>query len=368
MASELLLALRLGAVRAEPVPREVADALLSVQVTEGVGRSGGFQLQFGTAKRSLLFAELLPGGALDPPARVQLVLTVRGRTTVLMDGVVTRHELAPSAEPGQAKLTLTGEDVSRMMDVVDFSGVKYPCLPPEARVAVICAKYAMYGLVPAIVPSVFMVPPNPLKEVPSHQGTDLAYVRQLAAQAGYLFFVEPGPEPGLNIAHWEPPNKLGSPQDLLLVNCDTASNVENLSFSFDGFSATQYVVLVQEPTTRFPIPVPVPDVTPLSPPMGRRRPLPLKVEPIRGLAKLTAPQAAGVALARAADSYEVISGQGSLDVLRYGTPLRPRRPVPVHGAGEAYDGTYYVRSVTHSIKRGAYTQQFSLTRNAFGPL
>ncbi|MFF3328193.1 hypothetical protein ACFYWX_01310 [Streptomyces sp. NPDC002888] len=368
MGSELLLSLRLGAVLAEPVPREVVDALLSVQVTEGVGRPGGFQLRFATAKRSPLLTELLPPGALDPPARTQIVLTVRGRSTVLMDGVVTRHELGPAADPGQSRLTLIGEDVSRMMDVVDYSGVKYPCLPPEARVAVICAKYPMYGLVPAIVPSVLMVPPNPLREVPSHQGTDLAYVKQLAAQAGYQFFVAPGPVPGVNVAHWEPPNRLGPPQEPLLVNCDTATNVDSLSFSFDGFSATQYVVLIQDPDTRFPVPVPVPDVTPLSPPMGRRRPLPLKIAPIRGLAKLTPAQAAGVALARAADSYEVISGQGGLDVLRYGQPLRPRRPVPVHGAGEAYDGTYYVKSVTHSVQRGSYTQQFTLTRNAFRPL
>lgn len=61
MASELLLSLRLGALLAEPVPREVADALLSVQVTEGVGRPGGFQLSFATGKRSVLFQELLPG-------------------------------------------------------------------------------------------------------------------------------------------------------------------------------------------------------------------------------------------------------------------------------------------------------------------
>ncbi|MFJ1877762.1 hypothetical protein [Streptomyces sp. KS_5] len=368
MASELLLALRLGTVRAEPVPREVAAALQSAQVTEGVGRSGGFQLRFTTAKRGVLLTEWLPRGALDPPTRAQIVLTVRGRTTVLMDGVITRHEVAPSGEPGQSTLTLTGEDVSRMMDVVDMSGVKYPGLAPEARVGVICAKYTMYGLVPAIVPSVFMVVPNPLEQVPSQQGTDLAYVRQLAAQAGYHFFVEPGPRPGVNIAHWAPPDKLGLPQHPLLVNCDAASNVESLSFSFDGFSATRYVVLIQNPQTKFPVPVPVPEITPLSPPMGRRTPLPLKVEPIRGMAKLTPPQAAGVALARAADGFDVISGQGSLDVLRYGRPLRPRRPVPVHGAGEAYDGTYYVKSVTHSISRGAYTQQFTLTRNAFGPL
>jgi len=29
----------------------------------------------------------------------------------------------------------------------------------------------------------------------------------------------------------------------------------------------------------------------------------------------------------------------------------------------AFDGLYYVKSVTHSIKRGEYKQNFSLTRN-----
>jgi hypothetical protein len=226
----------------------------------------------------------------------------------------------------------------------------------------------MYGLVPRIVPSVFLVTPNPLESTPTQQGTDLAYVKALAAQAGYEFYVEPGPFPGVNQAHWAPPAKLGLPQPALVANSDAASNVQSLSFSFDGFSATQYVVLIQEPDTKFPIPVPVPDVTPVNPPMGLRKPLPLKVAPIRGLAKLTPVQAAGIALARAADSFEVISGQGTLDVLRYGQPLRSRRPVAVRGAGLAYDGTYFVKRVTHDITRGGYTQQFTLTRNAFLPL
>ena len=33
------------------------------------------------------------------------------------------------------------------------------------------------------------------------------------------------------------------------------------------------------------------------------------------------------------------------------------------GAGFAYDGNYYVDSVTHSIKRGEYTQNFQLSRD-----
>jgi hypothetical protein len=368
VASDLLLSLRLGAVLAEPVPRDVADALLSVQVTEGVGLPGGFQLRFAAGPLTSLVRDLLPRGALDPPARVQIVVTLRGRSVVLMDGVVTRQEMAPSAEPGQARLVLTGEDVSRMMDVIDFTGVPFFGLPPEGRVALICAKYPMYGLIPAIVPSVFLATPNPLESTPAQQGTDLTYVKALAAQAGYQFHVEPGAVPGVNIAYWGPLIKVGPAQPTLTVGADAASNVDSLTFTFDGFAATQFVALIQEPTTKIPIPVPIPDVNPVNPPMGARKPLPLKVAAIRGLAKLSPVQAAGVALARAADSYEVIAGHGTLDVLRYGQPLRARRPVTVRGAGLDYDGTYFVKSVTHDIKRGAYTQQFSLSRNAFLPL
>ena len=33
------------------------------------------------------------------------------------------------------------------------------------------------------------------------------------------------------------------------------------------------------------------------------------------------------------------------------------------GAGIAYDGLYYVKSVTHEIERGSYKQGFTLARN-----
>ena len=35
----------------------------------------------------------------------------------------------------------------------------------------------------------------------------------------------------------------------------------------------------------------------------------------------------------------------------------------VRGAGVAYDGFYYVTSVTHKIKRGEYKQDFRLARD-----
>jgi len=60
---------------------------------------------------------------------------------------------------------------------------------------------------------------------------------------------------------------------------------------------------------------------------------------------------------------ESVTGEGSLDVTRYGGILKARQLVGVRGVGPAFDGLYYVKSVTHKIKRGDYKQNFKLSRN-----
>ena len=68
-------------------------------------------------------------------------------------------------------------------------------------------------------------------------------------------------------------------------------------------------------------------------------------------------------LSIAAQTADAVSAEGSLDVLRYGQVLKTRRLVGVRGGGLAFDGLYFVESVTHHLKRGEYTQDFTLTRN-----
>jgi len=63
------------------------------------------------------------------------------------------------------------------------------------------------------------------------------------------------------------------------------------------------------------------------------------------------------------NNSDAITGTGSLDVVRYGQVLRSRMLVGVRGAGLAYDGMYYVNSVTHNLKRGEYKQSFTLSRD-----
>jgi hypothetical protein len=92
-------------------------------------------------------------------------------------------------------------------------------------------------------------------------------------------------------------------------------------------------------------------------------PLALKLKPIEGVSKFSIPKALMVGMAKAARTADAVKGEGSLDVLRYGRVLRPRRLVGVRGAGMAFDGLHYVQSVTHQIRRGEYKQRFKLVRN-----
>ena len=364
MAGDVHLTLLIGPGVPVPAPAVVTDAVESVQVTNGPDRSG-FQLVFAAGRKSPLLNTFLPAGYLDPIlTRVIVIATVRGFPNLLMDGVITRQDVTPSNDPGESKITVTGEDLSALMDLVEMPFMRYPAQPVEARVAVILAKYAVLGIVPVVIPPVVLDVPNPLDELPSQRGTDLAYLRELASNCGYVFYVEPGPAPGASIGYFGPDVRIPVPQPALSVNMDAHSNVEGLSFGLDGMSKKIVVLSIFDPATKkVPIPIPVPNVSILRPPLGARPTPPSKVEFPEGMTGLSTTQAISRALAISFSASDAISASGSLDVTRYGRALRSRLLVGVRGAGLAYDGLYHVNSVTHNLKRGEYKQNFSLSRD-----
>lgn len=354
--------LLIGPVLPVPAPQPVTDALASAQVTTTAGQADGFQLTFAVSSKSLINLVLLPSGYFDPGTRVILLIILAGLPVVLMDGIITRQDLAPSNTPGASTLTLTGEDLSVLMSF-DVKQACYPGLPAEGVVAAICAQYAQYGIVPAPVPPALIDVPDPIQEIPVQSGTDLDHLRALAAEAGYVFFIEPGPAPGTSIAYWGPEVRIGMPQPALNVNMDAETNVESLTFSYDGLSRTQLTVSIQDPDTGLSIPVPVPNISILRPPLAARSAVILRHAPLSDAAKLNSVQAALMGLGKDAVAADAVTGQGTLDVLRYGHILKARQLVSVRGAGVSYDGFYYVTSVTHNIKRGEYKQSFQLTRD-----
>jgi hypothetical protein len=358
------LTLLIGPAIPVPVPQSVLDALTSLTVTTTSGQASGFQLTFTVNNKSpLQTLFLLSGGAQIPLVRVIIVVTINGSSEVLMDGVMTNHEVSPGREAGQSTLTISGEDLTAVMNYIDFSGMPFPAMPPEARVLLILAKYAMFGIIPLVIPSVLIDIPIPTDRIPIQQGKDLEYIKSLADEVGYVFYLDPGPSPGTSVAYWGPEIKVGAPQPALNTNMDAHTNVESLSFNFNADSKMLPIVFIQNPHTKVPIGIPVPDITPLNPPLGLIAPLPKNIQPITETAKYSPIRGALIGLAKAAKSADGVSGSGTLDVLRYGRVLKARKLVGVRGAGPAFDGLYYVQSVTHSIKRGEYKQNFTLGRN-----
>lgn len=348
-----------------PVPKAVLDSLTSVEVTNNVDGPSVFQLSFTLDKNSILQTIFLlaGGGSIPPIFRVILIVTINGMPETLIDGVMTNHEVTGGSDKEDPQLTITGEDLTKVMSYLPFDGVPYPAMPPEARVGLILLKYAVFGIIPLIIPSVLLDFPNPLEIIPRHKGTDLSYVKALADKVGYTFYVEPGPVPGTNVGYWGPEVRVGDPQPALNTNMDMFTNVESLSFSFNAENKKIPILFIQEPNTKVPIPIPIPDVSPLSPPLGFLEPLPKGFEPLDNTANLKPWQAAIIGLAKASKAADVATAKGSLDVFVYGRVLKARRLVGVRGAGLAFDGLYFVKQVTHSIKRGSYKQTFSLVRN-----
>lgn len=363
MLKGIHLTLLIGPAVPVPAPKFVVDAVQAIQVTSGKDRSG-FQITFAVGKTSTLLTTMLPAGYLDPiVTRVVIVVTLGGVPNVLMDGLVTRQELTQSNEPGQSTLTITGEDLSLAMDIVDMV-MPYPAVPEIGRIYLILAKYAFLGIVPVAIPPIISTTDVPTDKHESQTTTDRAYLQGLARRVGWVFYVEPGPAPLTSIAYWGPDIRLPIPQPALNVNMDAHTNVESLSFSLDGLAKKLSIITILDPGPgTIPIPIPIPNVNIFKPPLGLRPTPPAKVELHSDFANLKPDKAAQKILGLLMNNAEAITASGSLDVLRYGRVLRSRMLVGVRGAGLAYDGLYYVDSVTHNIKRGEYKQSFSLSRD-----
>ena len=388
-----------------PVPLDLAESLKSVSVTNNDTGRSGFSLTFEVGRTSpldMIDYSLLLNPLLRPFTRVVVVVTFGVLPQVLCDGVITNIQLSPSNDPGASTLTVTGEDVSVMMDMHELPQ-PWPAMSADAVVGLILLKYLQYGLTPVVMPAIFPNPPSPTERVPVQNMTDLNYINFLAARQGYVFYVEPGFAPNTNFAYWGPPHvpppyRAGPPQKAITFNSGPETNASSVSFTYNALSPTLVVGTIQDSRTNVSVPV-------VTSPQGLR--VPLASQPaiifnqpnVRVSLLPTTPQqarnatsrgggstneefpeartAAGVEIAEAimraqattdASTDNVVNVSGELDALEYGDILRARGLVGLRGVGYSYGGNYYVKSVSHEISKGQYKQRFTLTREGTGSL
>jgi hypothetical protein len=365
LASQLGIRLLLLVGNTVPLPASyaVTGALTRIEVTNDAENGDGFQMTFTLSKDSILDYSLLSDGTFNPFNRVIIGVVLGVMPEVLIDGIITHQQVTPSNEPGMSTLTVTGKDVSVMLDLKE-KNEKYENQPDFVIVTRLLAQYAQYGLVPQPTPTTDV--PIMLQRIPRQQETDLAFIQRLAQRNGFVFYIEPLII-GVNTAYWGPENRLSLPQPALTMNMGPATNVQSLNFSQDALAPVSAEGSVVEPFTKMSIPIPslpslrIPPLVP-QPTPARRTAL------LRETANQNPAQAATTAVAAATRSPDSVTGQGELETVRYGNILRARKLVGVRGAGFSYNGTYYVRRVTHKIERGTYTQSFTLSREGTGAL
>lgn len=355
-----------------PLPAPLTARLRSVVVTESDEERSVFTLTLDAGRSSTGGAFDVPGLTGPPLAafsRVVVLVHLGTVPSVLSDGIVTEVRLLPGDSPGAATLSVTGEDVSYLLDREERD-VEHPAMDAYAQVLRVLAPYAARGILPKAVPSPVVDPPLPIDRVPTQHGTDLAHLTALARDHGHVAYAMPGPVPGTSTFYWGPAVRGGPPQPALSVDLGPQTNVTEIDFRTEALNPVAVEGMVMDRQTGLAVPVMVP--------AGVRPPLAAvpfaaanvgqtRTRRLRGATSSTV-AAYSEARARVDRSLDAVIAEGRLDGVRYGGVLRPRALVGVRGAGWSHDGLWYVRRVRHELSPGDYQASFVLAREGHGSL
>jgi len=342
---------------------QLAAAFQSASVTNTAGAEDGFELVFGLTKSAGGRWDLLAGKYLEPTYRVIVAVHLGLTPVVLIDGLIAERHVNPMAEPGATTVKVIGSDQTVKLDLVE-KDKQYPNQTDSVIVTSLLAAYSNLGLVPKVTPTTDV--PIQVEKVPTQRETDLQFIRRLAQRHGFVFYLSPTAI-GVTEAYWGPSVRAGLPQPALTLGMPASTNVESLTFGYDALAPVEAAPRIVEPASKKEL---------AEPTLPAARTPPLSTSPVPTLRKLLLRDTANTgavgaelaSVAAATSAPEPLSASGEVDIVRYGSVLRARGLVGVRGAGTENDGTWYVRSVTHTITRGSYRQRFELSRDGQGSL
>ena len=357
------VAILTGKLVPRPIPPSAIETLEDIEVVDTDEGRSGFQMTFRLERQGIRDIKDYPQlrqKAFKPFHRVMIAAWLGARPRVLMNGAITQLD----HDPVNKRLVVTGEDLAVVMDREERN-VAHIGMTPEIMVRTILTKYAKYKITPGVTrPTCNKVP----LRWPQQHGTDLRFLETLAAKNGFVFYLEPGPVPGVTTAYWGPAKRAARPQPALKVDMGGISNVESISFSSDSAAPTKIVGAVKDPQTGSTVPINTIRSTraPLSQGELFGSPRATRLHAFDGETWLEELARAQAETNRSTD--EVVVAQGELDTIQYGSVLHARGTVGIQGVGSSHDGDYYVKRVTHKISNGSYTQSFTLTRGGSGSL
>lgn len=356
-----------------PAPVGMLEALTEVEVTHSDRERSGFRLSFAIGRGSpldFLDYDLVASPLLKVGSRVVLTVVFDITPRVIMDGIVSKRDVIPGDQPGQGVLVLTGDDISLLFDREEKK-VEHPAQAEPVIVAKIAANYADYLVAPLAMPPTALDQPVPVDRTPQQCGTDWDYLVEMAGRYGFVTYIEAGPAPLSNMLYWGPPIRVGLPQKALNVNLGPITNVRSVLLSENLLASRLVATKVKDRLSGQDMPVLA--IVPTRTPLGALPTTLTNLSMTRQVGMETSGLNVMQAFARAqglldASSDDAVTVSGTLDSVVYNDVLKARALVDLRGAGFSFDGRYVVRSVTHTIARGAYSQDFTLSRSELGAL
>lgn len=369
------LGVRIGQGFPGPAPAYLMRALRKIEVTQQDSAPCGFQLTFlaEIASAGSVF-QIVADPLLSPFNRVLLRVAVGGVATTLIDGFITHHQYVPSNGPDDSQFVVTGEDLSVMMDLVDYSR-EFPAMPDAAMVELVLAPWLALGIVPSVIPSATSL--VPVDYVPQQAETDRALLHRLAQANGNVFYVSPTGVPYVNTAYWGPPPRFMPPSAVIDVAVGAANTVDSFTAEYNALAPETYFGESTETLIEPYEPVPIATfVSTRFPPLAAEPALianPLfsrhilwrddQLDPVSAL--LQAQSRTDVS------TDEVVTVNTSFHPAVLGSVVNAPGVVGVRGTGQSYDGLYYLKSATHEMSLLAdagwdYTQQLTLAREGTG--
>ncbi|MFJ9406933.1 phage late control D family protein [Streptomyces sp. NPDC101393] len=349
-----------------PAPPSLLGAVQRIEVEDHAAMADMLRLRLAVGVREDGSGwTLLDEGLFTRLAGIGLSVTVgSGPAVPLISAYVVEVDTTFSTGGDASVLTVVAMDPTVLMHLEEKVRV-WPNMM-DSDVASAIFSDAAYHFTPVVESTRWSRQEN--DHVLTQRGSDIQFLQQLADRNGYECFVETGAS-GEVEGHFHPPRHDARPQGTLTVNMGSATNVNSFRARFDmlGPAVAQAATIdpddasAQSGQAQDPGHTDGMGQTPATPAERPRKLL------LSGLGMAQSGEVQRYAQAVVDRSSWSVVAEGELSTVAYGGVLKAKRPVMVRGVGRQFSGRYYIERVLHTFTGdGAYTQRFTLRRNAMG--
>ena len=353
-------------IEGSPASAAVLNAIKQIEIEDHARMADMLRLRLALAvKEDGSGWTLLDDALFTRLAKLKLSVTVGSRVpTPLIDAHVIEVDAKFANEPGNSELVVIAMDPTVLMHL-DEKVKPWPNMK-DSDVATAIFANAAYGFTPVVDDTRWSRQENDHTLI--QRGTDIQFLQQLAERNGYECFVELN-DAGVIEGHFHAPRHDDQPQGTLTVNTGSATNVNRFQARFDMLGPTTARATTLDPDDGS-VQKSRSDSSSQADGMGDAPVVPADRPRTLLLSQLAMAQAGEAQRYTQAvvdrSSWSIVA-EGELNTVAYGGVLKAKQPVLVRGVGRQFSGRYYVERVLHTISGdGAYTQRFTLRRNATG--